>query len=66
MQTSDTESIFYTLHQAKARLNLGETSVRRLVQDGALDGRKAGRRLLITTESVNRYAASLPRAGRES
>ena len=58
------------LHSVKeARMKLGglsETTVRDLVRRGALDGRKAGARLMITADSVTRYAANLPRAGREA
>ena len=44
---------------------LSDTTVRDLVRRGKLDGRKAGARLVITAASVDRYAANLPRAGRE-
>ena len=57
------------LHSVKeTRMKLGglsDTTIRDLVRRGELDGRKAGARLMITTASVNSYAANLPRAGRE-
>ena len=52
----------------EVRMRLGgisDTGARDLVRRGELDGRKLGARLMITATSVDRFAANLPRAGRE-
>lgn len=45
---------------------LSDTAVRDLVRRGELDGRKVGARLMVTAASLDRFAANLPRAGREA
>lgn len=58
--------LLLSVKEARAQLGgLSDTTVRDLARRGQLDGRKAGARLMITTASVNSYAANLPRAGRE-
>jgi hypothetical protein len=58
--------LLLSVKEARAQLGgLSDTTVRDLVRRGDLDGRKAGARLVITAASVGRYAANLPRAGRE-
>lgn len=59
--------LLHSVREARIKLGgLSETTVRDLVRRGALDGRKLGARLVITAESVTRYAANLPRAGRRA
>ena len=58
--------LLHSVRQARAKLGgLSDTTVRDLVHRGELDGRKIGARLMITATSVDRFAANLPRAGRE-
>jgi len=58
--------LFMSVGEARVRLGgLADSTIRDLVRNGVLDGRKAGSRLLITTASIDAYAANLPRAGQE-
>jgi excisionase family DNA binding protein len=60
--TERAEPAFLTIPAACKYLALGETSVYRLLGAGKLEGKKAGRRTLITFASVKSYASSLPAA----
>lgn len=42
---------------------IGKTTLFGLLKRGEIEGRKAGARTLITTESLKRWAAGLPPAG---
>lgn len=61
---TDSEPLLHGVPEAARRLSLSETTVRDLVRRGDLDGRKSGMRLLVTAESIRKYASGLPRAGR--
>jgi excisionase family DNA binding protein len=54
--------LLLTIPETCDALCLGRAWVYKLAADGALDARKAGKKILITRESVERYAASLPAA----
>jgi hypothetical protein len=45
-------------------LGIGRTKAFELIRDGLLIARKIGSRTLVETESIRRFAASLPRVGR--
>lgn len=57
-----TQPIAVTFPGATARTGIARTRLYELVGAGVLDARKAGRRTLIMTESLDRYVASLPPA----
>jgi hypothetical protein len=46
-------------------LGIGRTKGFELIRDGRLVARKIGSKTLVEVESMRRFAASLPRAGRE-
>jgi hypothetical protein len=47
---------------AAQMLNCGTWKVDQLIADGLIDGRKAGKILLVTVASIEAYLANLPRA----
>jgi len=47
---------------ACAALGCGPTRLRELIHEGKVDGRKSGRHIVVTTASILRFNASLPRA----
>jgi excisionase family DNA binding protein len=49
----------YTTREAKAALGCGETRLYELIHDGTLDARRWGRRVYITGDSIEAFAASL-------
>lgn len=44
--------IAVSINDAARTLGLGRTTVYHLINEGQLDGRKLGRRTLVTTESI--------------
>jgi excisionase family DNA binding protein len=59
---SPTEPLAYTVADAKATTGLGTTKIYELLAVGRLQAVKAGRRTLITGDSLRSYIASLPPA----
>ena len=60
-------ALLHSINDARRLLGgLSDTAVRDLVRRGELDGRKVGARLMVTAASLDRFAATLPRAGREA
>ena len=56
------EPITYTVPEAGRVAGIGVTKLYELIGHGILDARKAGRRTLITADSLRAYLAALPRA----
>jgi len=52
--------VSYSIPGTSQVTGLPRTTVYRLIAEGALDARKAGRRTLITSESIRAYLAGLP------
>lgn len=52
----------YTIEGAVQASGLPRTTIYNLLGDGKLESRKAGRRTLITAESLQKYLANLPSA----
>jgi hypothetical protein len=50
------------LGKACEHIPCGPTKCRELIADGKIDGRKMGRDIVISTASILRYQASLPKA----
>jgi excisionase family DNA binding protein len=61
MSVSDRKLL--TVKQTTETCSFGRTKAYELIRDGRLDARKVGRRTLITVASLERFIASLPRAG---
>jgi len=61
MPTTSTP-VTYTIEGAKHASGLGATKLYELIGEGVLQARKAGRRTLVTAESLNAYLTSLPPA----
>jgi excisionase family DNA binding protein len=59
---SPTERLAYTVADAKAATGLGTTKIYELLAAGRLQAVKAGRRTLVTGDSLRAYIASLPPA----
>ncbi len=57
--------ILASVQDTMRTLGVSDSKVRSLVRSGQLEGRRLGRRLMITTTSVDAYAAALPRVGGE-
>jgi hypothetical protein len=51
-----------SIADTKRHIGLGHTKVYELIGQGILDARKAGKKTLITGESIRAYIASLPPA----
>jgi excisionase family DNA binding protein len=60
------DKLLYTRHEAMAALGLGRTTIHNAVRDGKLEGRKAGKKLLITADSIKAFADALPRVGKSA
>ena len=56
------DPVTYTIPGTTPATGLPRTTVYRLIAEGALDARKAGRRTLVTAESIRTYLAGLPAA----
>lgn len=54
--------LFLSIRDAAITLALSQWAIKDLLRRGALHGRKAGRRTLVTAHSVRDYANSLPHA----
>lgn len=54
--------LFLKSKAAARMMSCGPTKLRELVNAGAIEGRKRGKDLVITTSSILRYNASLPAA----
>ncbi|MGI4795064.1 MAG: helix-turn-helix domain-containing protein [Janthinobacterium lividum] len=52
----------YTIPDAVRASGIARTRIYALIAEGALESRKAGRRTLITANSLNRYLDGLPPA----
>jgi excisionase family DNA binding protein len=59
---SKDQAIFITVGEACARLGVGRTKLYALLSSGEIAARKMGRATRIEAASVDRWAASLPRA----
>lgn len=57
-----TSPMAYTVPGTCSTLNVGTSTVYELIRLGVLDARKAGRRTLITADSIRSYLDNLPRA----
>ncbi len=57
-----TQPMAYTIPGTCSTLNVGTSKVYELIRLGILDARKAGRRTLITADSIKAYLDNLPRA----
>lgn len=55
---------FFSPKETEAILNISHATCYRLIAAGKLDARKLGGKTLITTESIERLVAGLPKAGR--
>lgn len=49
------EPALYTISQASAYLNVSERTIRNLLQNGELAGRRIGRRMLIPFSSLKHF-----------
>lgn len=56
------DPVTYTIAGAKDATGLGTTKLYELIGEGVLQARKAGRRTLVTAESLHAYLESLPPA----
>jgi excisionase family DNA binding protein len=56
------EPLAYNVNDACRALGIGRTKLFELIKSGAVDGRRAGGRLLIPAESLRSFLASLPKA----
>jgi excisionase family DNA binding protein len=56
------EKLLHTIDRAAEQVAQGRTAIYQLISDGRLKAVKAGRRTLITDESLKAYVASLPAA----
>jgi hypothetical protein len=54
--------LLYKSSEAMRALDVGETTFWGLVNSGALDVRRMGRRVYVTAESLEKFVANLPRA----
>lgn len=54
-----TESLLLTIPEACRALNIGRTTLYRLIDEGRLQVRKVGRKSLILRADVERFAAEL-------
>jgi hypothetical protein len=61
LKVSPTAPLLLPVPEALRRVGLGRTRFYELARAGHFDCRKAGRRTLVTTESLDRFAAALPR-----
>ena len=52
--------VCYSIPGTSQATGLPRTTIYRLIAEGALDARKAGRRTLVTGDSIRAYLASLP------
>jgi excisionase family DNA binding protein len=50
-----TESVMIDIEQVRARLDVSDSTVRRLVREGKLKAYRLGRRLKFRPEDVDRY-----------
>ena len=50
------EVLFVSINDAGTALNLGRTSINKLIKEGKLDSLKMGRRRLVTVASIRRLA----------
>lgn len=57
-----TTPLAYPIKDACAALGISRSRIYELIGAGKLDARKAGRRTVITGESVKKYMATLPKA----
>ncbi|QUL37807.1 helix-turn-helix domain-containing protein [Erythrobacter sp. JK5] len=48
------EVLLVSINEAATALNLGRTSVYKLIDEGKLESRKMGRRRMVTTASIRR------------
>ncbi len=62
MKGGDAGALAYTIEGAVSASGLGRSTIYDLVSRGLLDARKAGKRTLITGESLKKYLTSLPSA----
>ena len=62
MTELDVAPIFCHIPQAAARLALCERSIYQLIATGKIEAVKWGKRILVVVASLDRYAASLPKA----
>ena len=53
--------VAYTVPDACRTFGFGQTKAYELIGNGTLDARKAGRRTLITAESLHTYLRNLPK-----
>jgi hypothetical protein len=55
------DPLVYTVAETVRIGGANKNIIYRLIREGVLDGRKAGRRTLITAESLRAYVAGLPK-----
>ena len=58
----ETIAALNSITDTKRQIGLGHTKVYELIGQGVLDARKAGKKTLITGESIRAYIAGLPPA----
>jgi excisionase family DNA binding protein len=54
--TSDSDRLLLTILQTEHRLNLGKTTVRRLIEEGKLATVRIGRAVRVRADSVAKFA----------
>jgi len=60
MDTSTSRPHFLSIQEFGTIYGVGKTKVYALINAGVIDARKVGRRTMVTAESAQRWAASLP------
>jgi excisionase family DNA binding protein len=63
MSHSSAERVAHTVKGVIDCYGIQRTTVFKLIKDGKLEARKAGGRTLITTASLERWFAALPKSG---
>ena len=56
------EPISYSLKDAAAATGVDPSTLRKAYQDGALDARKVGTKILISRDALREWLAALPKA----
>lgn len=52
--------IYYTVDQIAEKLQVKPTTVRKWIKNGLLEGKKMGKRWIISPENLQRYLDGLP------
>jgi excisionase family DNA binding protein len=58
--------LLFSPKEAQTLLGVSHASLYRLLRAGRLDARKIGAKTVITAESIERFIAGLPTAGRSA